>query len=299
MNSHDKMDEDFHLTKAEFKQYAIHYATYRENIFFRQSWERRLTIFDADASCYWIMFKGRRIGGVCMEPNSLSGLFLEPPFVDMALVLTKLKRLLLQCSDANKPIHAYGILPYQTEHFLRLGFIPAESRRVMIRPTERFEPQEWEEGFVIINPAVEQLDQMAEQLFESYSGTDRIGYPAENTIEEQRASLEYYFENNNSELLNRASSIIIDKSNNQLVAVCLISLWEDLPLISDIAVLPEYRSKQFASKLLKHASTTLFEQYDVMRLFVTIGNAAESLYYNFGFYPGLEQTTFRLSYRSR
>lgn len=45
-NAHYKLDEEFELIKANYREFSIHYATYRENIFFRQSWERRLAIFD-------------------------------------------------------------------------------------------------------------------------------------------------------------------------------------------------------------------------------------------------------------
>ncbi|GAA3409439.1 hypothetical protein GCM10020370_49550 [Paenibacillus hodogayensis] len=136
-------------------------------------------------------------------------------------------------------------------------------------------------------------------LLESYSGTDSIGYPAENTIQQQISALEYYFKNNDIEILKSASSLIYNKSNNELIAVCFISLWEDLPLVSNIAVIPKYRSKQIATRLLKKALTVLKDEYEVLRLFVTIGNPAESLYYRLGFYPGLEQTTFYLPHETR
>ena len=120
-----------------------------------------MSIFEDDTPCYWITLCKRRIGGVCIEPNSLSSFFLVPPFIDVHHVLIKLKRFLLQCSDSTKQINAYGILPYQAEHFLRLGFLPSEARRVMIRPTELFELQEWGEELVVITPTPEQIEKIA------------------------------------------------------------------------------------------------------------------------------------------
>jgi N-acetylglutamate synthase-like GNAT family acetyltransferase len=292
------LDDEFELVKANHREFAIHYSTYRENIFFRQSWEKRLSIFNEDTPCYWISLKGHRIGGVTIEPNMLSSLFLEPPFVDLYLVMLKIKKLLLKISDLSKPIHAFGILPYQTEYFFRLGFMPSESRRVMMRPTELFESQELGEELEVITPTSEHTEKISELLLESYSGPDSIGYPGENTMEHQRSALEYYFNNNNTNILTAASSIVINKSSNEMVAVCLISLWEELPLVSDIAVIPRYRSNGIALKLLRKALTVLNEEYEVLRLFVTIGNSAEALYYNLGFYPGLEQTTLQLIHRS-
>ncbi|WP_274365769.1 GNAT family N-acetyltransferase [Paenibacillus thermotolerans] len=167
----------------------------------------------------------------------------------------------------------------------------------MIRPTERFDRQAWGEELGAAPPDSEQTDTIAEMLFHSYSGSDGIGYPAENTVEQHKSALEYYFKHNDAEILKAASSVINDKSNNDIVAVCLISLWEDLPLVSNIAVIPRYRGEQLATKLLKKALTVLKDEYDVLRLFVTIGNPAEALYYRLGFYPGMAQTTFDLPLR--
>ncbi|MGW8958550.1 hypothetical protein [Paenibacillus sp. NPDC055715] len=103
----------------------------------------------------------------------------------------------LKISDLSKPIHAYEILPYQTEHFYRLGFLPSESRWVMIRPTELFQSlEELGEGLELIKPTSEHIEKISELLFESYSGPDNIGYPGENTMEHQKSTLEHYFNNN-------------------------------------------------------------------------------------------------------
>jgi GNAT superfamily N-acetyltransferase len=292
---HIHLNEDFELMKADVRDFAIHYTTYRENIFFRQSWDRRISIFDEDASCYWIFHCDRRVGGVCIEPNLLSSLFLEPPYEDVRAVLIQLKERLIKISDPIKPTYAYGILPYQNEHFLRLGFIPTESRRVMIRPTERFDSHQLGEGLTVTTPIPEQIEQMADLLFQCYSCRDRLGYPGDNTIEQHKSALEYYFTHNNQEIMRNASSVVYDSHRNA-VAVCLISIWEDWPLISNVAVLPQYRGKRIATHLINRALTELKDKYDVLRLFVTLGNPAETLYKKLGFYPGLEQTTFRLEF---
>ncbi|PWV95225.1 acetyltransferase (GNAT) family protein [Paenibacillus cellulosilyticus] len=290
------LNNHFELRKAEIRDFAIHYTTYRDNIFFRQSWDRRISIFDEDAPSYWIYHHNRRIGGVCMEPNLLSSFFLAPPYEDAHSVFIQLKERLILISDSNKPIHAYGILPYQTEHFLQLGFEPTESRRVMIRPTESFELQQLGEGFTVSTPQLEHIEQIAELLYHCYSGRDRIGYPGDNTIEQHTSALEYFFEHNQLDSIRNASSMVYDSENN-VAAICLISMWEDWPLISNVAVLPSYRGKRIATHLIKSALNELKDSYEVLRLFVTLGNPAEELYRNLGFYPGLAQTTFKLEQR--
>ncbi|WP_042148277.1 GNAT family N-acetyltransferase [Paucisalibacillus sp. EB02] len=294
---YSKLDNEFSLMQANPKDFAIHYTTYRENVFFRQSWERRVAIFSDDIPSYWILLSGKRIGGVCLESNLLWSFFLEPPFTDMYRVVGSLKKYMIELSDPTKPIEVMGVLSYQSEHFLRWGFQPIETRRIMIRPTENFEMINWENDFIIETPTVDNLEEITQLFYKGYLGADSIGYPADNTIEQQRSDLEYYFKYNTEELLQRSSCLVLDKHNNQLVGACLISMWEDLPLISNIVVDKGYRGRGIASNLLKYSLTTLTEKYEVVRLFVTVGNSAESLYYNFGFLPGMEQITFILPSR--
>jgi ribosomal protein S18 acetylase RimI-like enzyme len=289
-----KLDNEFSLMHANSKDFAVHYTTYRENVFFRQSWERRITIIGDDIPSFWILLNERRIGGVCLKPNLLWSFFLEPPLTDVYHVLGRLKKYMIELSDPTKPIEVIGILPYQSEHFLRLGFQPIETRRIMIRPTEKFEMVDWGNDFIIKTPTVEYLEEIAQLSYKAYLGKDSIGYPTKNTIEQQRSDLEYYFKHNTEELIGNPACLVLDKNNNKLVGACLISMWEDLPLISNLVVDKKYRGKGLASNLLKHSLTTLKEKHEVVRLFVTVGNSAESLYYNFGFLPGMEQITYIL-----
>jgi ribosomal protein S18 acetylase RimI-like enzyme len=289
-----KLDEEYNLISANPREFAIHYTTYRENIFFRQSWERRVEIITDDVPCYWITFHNQRIGGVCLKPNMLWSFFIEPPFSDIYRVLSSLKKYLIEISDKTKSIEIYGILPYQAEHFLRLGFLPSETRRMMIRPTEKFNLINWDSDLIVINPTPQYTKEIAQLSYESYSGPDRIGYPNNNTIDHQRLDVEYYFKHNNKDFLKHASRLVFDKTNNKLVGLCLISLWEDLPLVSNIVVDPKYRGRSIATNLLKESLTVLNKQFEIIRLFVTVGNAAESVYYNLGFLPGIEQITFTL-----
>lgn len=292
------LDEGYNLIHAKPREFAIHYTTYRENIFFRQSWERRIAIITDDVPCYWLTLRNQRIGGVCLKPNMLWSFFTEPPFSDIYEVLSSLKKFLKEISDNTKPIEIYGILPYQAEHLLRLGFLPSETRRMMIRPTEKFNLINWDSDLIVINPTPQHTDEIAQLSYESYSGSDSIGYPNNNTIDQQRLDVEYYFKHNNKDFLKHSSRLVFDKTNNKLVGFCLISLWEDLPLVSNIVVDPKYRGRRIATNLLKESLTVLNEQFEIIRLFITVGNAAESVYYNFGFLPGIEQITFTLPYRA-
>ena len=297
VDSEINLGDGFHLVKADFKKFAIHYTTYRENIWFRQSWERRVAVIGPETPCYWIMLNHVRIGGVSLQPNMMWTFFLEPPFSDTYLVVSKLKRFLVRVSDQSKPIEVYGILPYQAESFTRLGFLPRETRRVMIRPTERLLESDLNDPYIMARPNAQQIKELAQMFHGAFASADAIGYSGTNTVESQKEALMFYFEHNGSEILNHASGVIFERSTEKPVAACLISLWEDLPLVSNITVLPSDRGKGLATSLLSQALTVLHSCYDVVRLFVTVGNGAEALYYNLGFHPGVAQTTFYLSER--
>ncbi|WP_090042909.1 GNAT family N-acetyltransferase [Clostridium frigidicarnis] len=44
---------------------------------------------------------------------------------------------------------------------------------------------------------------------------------------------------------------IYDKETKELVGVCLISLWQEWPLIGEISVKPSYQGKGLGSKMIK------------------------------------------------
>lgn len=91
-----------------------------------------------------------------------------------------------------------------------------------------------------------------------------------------------------------ASTLIYDKKENKLIGACLISWVEGWPLVYTIGVNESYRGKHLASNMLKKALTVLKSEYEVLRLFVTVGNAAQSVYYKIGFVPGSEFERFYL-----
>ncbi|OBR67973.1 hypothetical protein A7K91_18750 [Paenibacillus oryzae] len=297
MASFYRLDDNYALVRAEYKTFSIHFNTYRENIFFRQSWEKRLPIFGDDDHCYWITYQQKRIGGVCIEPNTMSALFLEPPFTNLHEVAGRLKKLLLNISDLNKPVRVYAVLPDQRDSMLRLGFLPSEARKIMIRPTERFESQEWDKSFDVIPPEPEHGAKLAELFYDAYSGSDSIGMPGEHNMRQVESDIQYYFQHNPFDIVKTASTVVFDRSTGRIAAACLVSLWEELPLIYDIAVSPAYREAGMAAKLLKIALSELYGHFDTLRLFVTVGNPAETLYYNLGFYSGLPQEDFYLPHR--
>ena len=72
----------------------------------------------------------------------------------------------------------------------------------------------------------------------------------------------------------------------RLAGACLVSIWEDWPLIGSLAIRPDLRGHGLAGSLMRHALGTLHTAYPVVRLFVTMGNPAESLYRKLSFISG-------------
>ncbi|MEW9079614.1 hypothetical protein [Terrisporobacter glycolicus] len=90
----------------EFSPYFAVYEIFEANVWFRQSFNLSCEVLKDDEDCYWIKKNDCRIGGVSLEPNYMSCLFLIPPYDNkFQKVLGKLKNILLSWSDKSKAIY--------------------------------------------------------------------------------------------------------------------------------------------------------------------------------------------------
>lgn len=291
-----KLSDEYLIERANMKEFAIYESIYGDekyNRFAVKDWDLRLAIttdtpFAKEDSFYWIKFGKKRIGGVLIEPNVISRLFIIPPFTDIFEIVKLLKKLLMNWSDRTKPIYAYQISPSQSEYFQMIGFWPDKNRRWMIRPTETFD-YNWNDNIIVKTPSESDSLEIAALFYESFSDGIDVHYNGqENTMEDYLCEVNEYFEERPKDILIEASTLLYDKYEEKLVGACLVSLFEQWPLIYYIAVHPEYKGKHIGSTMLKKALTILNREYSVLRLFVTLGNASESIYYNLGFVPGAE-----------
>jgi ribosomal protein S18 acetylase RimI-like enzyme len=175
----------------------------------------------------------------------------------------------------------------------------------MLRPTEHFEVQ-WPPNFRVEAPGagvegvvsrlfydtllVTPIDQHAQRV----AGKAQID-PAHWDFDES-ALLDYLRYAPNQRTF-AASSLVYDQSTGQLAGACLINESVGWPNLWNIVVHPAYQGRGLATNMLKRALSTLHQQYPVLRLLVTQGNAAESVYYNLGFQPGLVRSTLYLPSR--
>lgn len=283
--------DGYSVEKTNWKDFSVYFAVYEifdTNVWFRQSFNVYCSILKDCNLCFWIKKNGCRIGGVLLEPNYMNCLVLEPPYNEYDIIIAKLKNLLLSWSDKNHPIYVGAVKPDKVKYYQRLGFKVGESRRCMIRPTEEIETI-WDDEYKIVPVTKEKQNEISELFVEAFSteveGQDKMNF------QQQNESVQYYFNNNlENSLVNKASTLIYEKKTNELIGACLISIWEEWPNVYDIAVKPVFQKKGLAKNMLKRALTILKEKYPVLRLFVTLGNDAEIVYYKMGFLAGVETT---------
>ncbi len=300
-----QISNKYRLVKADPEEFSIYETVYGDRIYNRfavKHWDLRLAVsqdnpFASDESFFWIKVCEKKVGGVLIEPNVLARIFIIPPFNNFYEILKLLKKLLLKWSDTNKNIYVYQISPEQAHYFEMLGFWPVKNRRWMMRPTEVLDFT-WQDNVIVNTPEQNKNIEIARLFYESFKGgVDwQIGVRKNGqgrTYEDYLDEVDNYF-SNTDELLMEASTLIYDKTNNKLIGACLISYLEEWPLIHTVGVHPSYKGRNLAKTMIKKALTVLHKEYSILRLFVTIGNLAEAVYYELGFVSGVEFKNYYL-----
>ncbi|ETT48806.1 GNAT family N-acetyltransferase [Paenibacillus odorifer] len=288
------LNNDYSIRMADSEEWGLYCSIYynmQYNGFFKEE-----GFNSAQRNAFWIYRGESKIGGVRMSPNRIYHLFVIPPFNDTFVVLKLLKKLLIYWSDSTKPIKTFEVLPDQVQLFARAGFWPDEFRcRWMHRPTDHFEV-EWNEELRIESPQIEDNgmgakrfileEQIAECNYASFDGsleaTRRKKFSYEDFIPSEEP-------NYTNEVLLTASTLVYDKKSGQLIANCLLGLQDDYAAVYSIGVIPAYRGKGIATRMLKRGLNLLKDKYPILRLYVMEGNDAESVYLNLGFVPGVQE----------
>ncbi|WP_339252873.1 GNAT family N-acetyltransferase [Paenibacillus sp. FSL P2-0136] len=287
------LNGEWTIRRAEPGEWGVYCSVYYNmeyNGFFREE-----VYTNPRRNAFWIYKGESRIGGVRMSPNVIYHLFVIPPFNDSFGILKQLKKLLIQWSDRKEPIRTYEVLPDQVHLYARAGFWPDEFRcRWMQRPTELFQV-DWEDDLRIESPEVEEneagdkrfilTEEIARCDFESF----REGLDAtrrKQTVVKDFLPTDPSYSN---EKLTQASTLVFDKATGQLIANCRLCLQDDVAAVYSIGVNPAYRGRRLATRMLQRALTTLKGTYPLLRLYVMEGNDAESVYYNLGFKPGVQE----------
>ncbi|ASA25151.1 GNAT family N-acetyltransferase [Paenibacillus donghaensis] len=288
------LSTEYSIRRAEPEEWGVYCSVYynmQYNGFFREE-----SYANSRRNSFWIYKEKTKIGGVRIAPNVIYHLFFIPPFNDSLGVLKQLKELLLLWSDKTKPIKTFEVLPDQVHLYTRAGFWPDEFRcRWMQRPTDHFEVI-WDDNLIIKSPQIEENeagakrytheDEIARCDFDSFTG----GFEA---VRRKKFSLEDFIPNEDpnysNEILVQASTLVFDKDTGQLIANCRLCLQDNLAAVYSIGVIPAHRGRGLATRMLQRALTILKDKYPMLRLYVMEGNDAESVYFNLGFVPGVQE----------
>ncbi|KZS48400.1 hypothetical protein AWU65_21915 [Paenibacillus glucanolyticus] len=273
---------EYRLVKADPKAFSKYFATYYKNIWFRPSWAEFAKILSDSDDGYWVLSGDDKAAGVYLNNESIGLVFGIPPYSITSELIREVKNHALQSwSLEEHDLHAYNVLDEQEFAFREADFVQVESRQCMIRPTEQLEAS-FDVNYIARVPARKDISELVEVFRKAYANG-----PDEREVEVYMNDTVHYFDQIDLKLL-QASSLIYDRASEEMAGVCLISLWEGLPLVYSIAVTAEHRGKGLAGAMLERALTVLEPQHPLLRLFVTSGNRAEQLYKNKGFLSGGE-----------
>ncbi|WP_040952055.1 GNAT family N-acetyltransferase [Gorillibacterium massiliense] len=239
----------YSIKKADQTIYSKYFATYRKNIWFRPSWSFLQQMMLGASDCFWIYRDNKRVAGISLSDNELGSFFMIPPFILTVDIVSFLKDFVIKSSGGNHRVDAYNVLSEHIEVFKHEGFKILSTRKCMIKPTEKIEsplPKE----IVCVKPNLDYITSITKLMDEAY-----YAGPDQRDIDTYERDLIYYFEQNNHEEVLEASTILIQKETNEIVGVCLVSLWEDTPLIFEIAVKPYHKNKGLGRYMLGKAIT--------------------------------------------
>ncbi|MCM3783720.1 GNAT family N-acetyltransferase [Neobacillus mesonae] len=290
--THYDLSSEYSIRKAEPEEWGVYCSVYYNmsfSGFFRDEG------FNARRqNSFWIYKGDVKIGGVRMAPNTIYHLFYIPPFNNCYEVLKLLKNMLIHWSDKTKRIKSYEVLPDQVSLYTRAGFWPDEFRcRWMQRPTEHFMVN-WDCNLLIESPHII-ADETGAKKFTNEEEITRCDFNSfadgleavrrkKSTIEDFIPKEDPYLTN---DILSQASTLVYDKDTGQLVANCRLCLQDNQAAVYSIGVLPDYRGRGLATRMLQRALTVIKDKYPILRLYVMEGNDAESVYFNLGFVPGV------------
>ncbi len=296
------LNDGFVLKRANKLEFGIHETIYSNvDLELSFSWKKQtVDKIDYDDH-FWIFKADKRIGGVYIRSNFIGAFFMEEPYsVDRFLVISALHKALLQWTGKDNRIKIYGVTPNDIEHFHKLGYKIDSERRVMIRPTEIFEDINWSDDYTIKVPTISDAPNIGKLFFESYSGGIDYEVLGQQSLDEAIKTAETILNIYKSNGTLDASTLIFDKNSSEMIAACLAGISgycdNNFSEIGEVVVKPDYRRFGLASNMIKLALTNLKKISPATLLCVTVGNPAEGLYHNMGFFSGVKFTNMYLKY---
>jgi GNAT superfamily N-acetyltransferase len=232
-------------------------------------------------SGYFILKDDKVIGGVFIKPNFMTDLFVVPPYNDYEYIGDKLLNYLKEISDKDRRIEILEVLEEFVPYYESRGCSAFETSYWMIRPTEHMDSTV-PEGYEAKPVTEEYVNKVVDVILSAYKANPTIAstFSREDYIQ----SLENFIKNyRDNTAIYDSSRLVIHKATNVIVGVCLHMEFEDLPLITNFAVMPGCQGSGIGSYLIKHSINSTNTAYPAIRLCVYEGNPAIKMYEHFGF----------------
>ena len=270
---------------AEFSVYYVIYGHRHKNVWFPTKMENVFALMANVKAHYWGMCQGKKVAGFIRDKNWFGFVFTIPPYDDQMTVIQLIVSLISESNE--KKITVSGVYPDSYHNYQRLGFQIYETERIMIRPTEQFFLI-WHDDFEHDIPKQENLNTLVDLYYRVYRNSpllcmsDKKRKFYEDLLNKQLPMVEKEY-----------STVLYHTHSREIIASCLVIMWQELPYIADIVVAESFRGQGLGTMMIKKVLNNAYGKYPAVRLATRAGNRAEGLYYRLGFAGGVESSTLK------
>ena len=178
-----------------------------------------------------------------------------------------------------------------------LGARLIKKRRVLCRPTVNMEAGLCD-GYSFAKPKnPDDIEAIARAQIEGYTGAiDFQEYYSDKSVDEVKAGVDETLAFYALPGSHCHSVLAVDNASGHIAGVCLAGTSPVVPHsfanIADITVSPSHRGKGIGAAMIRYAINDAAAVSPAIKLTVTVGNSAESLYRSLGFAPGPTMSSF-------
>ncbi|MWV43637.1 GNAT family N-acetyltransferase [Paenibacillus sp. HJL G12] len=289
-----ELTASMHLYKAEFAEWKRYCSIYYHQAVVGFQLQAGLAHLPLEGSMpYWLKNDGVIIGGAAISIDAIRCLFTIPPHQADAGLVRLLSKAIRQLGEM-QAIHARDVPTDQEDIYIRAGFCPEPyGYRWMQRPSAEF-IQPLNSGIKLAHPEINNEAGEHRLLLEREIGLFLFKHAYDRactrmpaiSFAEVLVKLRSNAARNPEDVL-LASSLIYDTATRALIGVCLIGMQEGCPSIDELAVMPSFRGRGLATRMVQRALTILEQRgQPLLRIRVMHGHPIESVCFQLGFMPG-------------
>lgn len=279
----------FELQKLNDHDFSIYHVIYnQENIFLSYDWNESLENSIPNDGGYLLTKNGTAIGGISFNGKRLTAPYLIPPFCDK----TEFWREVLKLLSCHESRFVFENIPASHLQVLKqLGAVITYGQRRMIRPTSKYNIQ-LNNPFYFDIPLEDDKGEIIRAVYEAHlHGYTNTVNKTTDFNEISNAINRRFISFSKTNTLNWGT-IVKRQFSNQIIAVCLAGMYPDshnnFSTIHQVSVIPEYRRQGLAKAMMLNSINKASEISPAITLGVMVGNPAELLYKELGFFPGCE-----------